>query len=412
VGGDEVMKPWGVAFALLSVAIPLAGQAPPRVPRMPSPPPAAGSGVDLPPTVYANGLPDIGRFVEQCPTLDPALSQITHDFTIRRNGAPAALPPCSEPVSKMKPATYTAELRALQALRGAYYMDQGQSGHLPWTSGTLYDWMKAKIAGIDVRDDTSFSYCCESFDGRPYVATPAKVQSDYSFTAEGIGAEIALFAHETRHVDGYPHTSCCGIPGGCDQSFDPANLTPYGIQWWLYALWLEGAINVGYQCLAPEALNKIVQEDEGALAGYQARFCTAPPPAQPAPALPGGPCGPAPPSPCIEAADTLCLGGGRFQVTARWQAPTGAAGPGMAQRLTGDTGYFWFFDSSNLEIVIKVLDGCALNGHHWVFAGGLTNVKVTITVTDTANGMQKVYKNPLNTTFLPIQDTAAFTTCP
>jgi hypothetical protein len=84
----------------------------------------------------------------------------------------------------------------------------------------------------------------------------------------------------------------------------------------------------------------------------------------------------------------------------------------MAQRLTGDTGYFWFFDSSNLEIVIKILDGCALNGHHWVFAGGLTNVKVTITVTDTANGMQKVYKNPLNTTFLPIQDTAAFTTCP
>jgi hypothetical protein len=84
----------------------------------------------------------------------------------------------------------------------------------------------------------------------------------------------------------------------------------------------------------------------------------------------------------------------------------------MAQRLTGDTGYFWFFDSSNVEIVIKVLDGCTLNGHHWVFAGGLTNVKVTITVTDTANGIQKVYENPLNTTFLPIQDTAAFATCP
>jgi hypothetical protein len=29
-----------------------------------------------------------------------------------------------------------------------------------------------------------------------------------------------------------------------------------------------------------------------------------------------------------------------------------------------------------------MIDGCGLNGHYWVFAGGLTNVKVVLTVTD------------------------------
>jgi hypothetical protein len=43
-----------------------------------------------------------------------------------------------------------------------------------------------------------------------------------------------------------------------------------------------------------------------------------------------------------------------------------------------------------------------------VFAGGLTNVDTTITVTDTQTGAVKTYRNPANTAFQPIQDTAAF----
>lgn len=48
----------------------------------------------------------------------------------------------------------------------------------------------------------------------------------------------------------------------------------------------------------------------------------------------------------------------------------------------------------------------------WVFAGGLTNVKVDLTITDMANGASKVYHNPQGTAFQPIQDTSAFATCP
>lgn len=115
---------------------------------------------------------------------------------------------------------------------------------------------------------------------------------------------------------------------------------------------------------------------------------------------------------CVPNDTTLCLGQGRFRVTATFDAGSSGSGNAHAAKLTGDTGYLWFFSASNVEAVIKVLDACALNGHYWVFAGGLTNVKVTITVTDLPTGTAKTYENPQNTTFLPIQDTSALATCP
>ena len=81
---------------------------------------------------------------------------------------------------------------------------------------------------------------------------------------------------------------------------------------------------------------------------------------------------------------------------------------------TSDTGLFWFFSANNIEVIIKVVNACtfAAAPRYWVFAGGLTNVQVVLTVTDTSNGMTRTYTNPLNTAFAPIQDTDAFATCP
>ena len=59
-------------------------------------------------------------------------------------------------------------------------------------------------------------------------------------------------------------------------------------------------------------------------------------------------------------------------------------------------------------MVIKVLNGCGINNAYWVFAGGLTNVRVTMTVTDMSNATVKTYVNTLNTPFAPIQDTGRF----
>jgi hypothetical protein len=117
-------------------------------------------------------------------------------------------------------------------------------------------------------------------------------------------------------------------------------------------------------------------------------------------------------SSCALDAHTLCLNNGRFAVTADFQStPEGPSAPATAVPLTTDTGYFWFFDPSNIELVTKVLDGCAVNGNYWFFASGLTSVGVQISVTDTVTGASKPYSNTLGTAFQPIQDTAAFP-CP
>ncbi len=114
---------------------------------------------------------------------------------------------------------------------------------------------------------------------------------------------------------------------------------------------------------------------------------------------------------CVASTTALCLQSQRFEVSATFRADDGQAGMAQAVPLTSDTGYLWFFAAANVEAVIKVLDGCALNQHFWVFAGGLTNVRTAITVTDTQTGIPKTYVNPLDTEFQPIQDTAAFA-CP
>jgi hypothetical protein len=117
-------------------------------------------------------------------------------------------------------------------------------------------------------------------------------------------------------------------------------------------------------------------------------------------------------SACAADATTLCLEGGRFRLRAQYRTATGAQGSAQAVALTPDTGYFWFFAPTNVELLVKVLDGCAVNGQHWVFAGGLTNVEVTMTAYDTATGAVRTYVNPQGTALRPVQDTAAFASCP
>ena len=119
------------------------------------------------------------------------------------------------------------------------------------------------------------------------------------------------------------------------------------------------------------------------------------------------------PGACVPDASTLCLNEGRFAVTAAWETDE-RAGEGQALLLTGDTGYFWFFSPENVEAVIKVLNACELEGFNnfWVFAAGLTDVKVTLRVTDTETLEVQEWVNPLDTAFQPISETGAFMTCP
>ncbi|MEM8964448.1 MAG: hypothetical protein AAGD38_23380, partial [Acidobacteriota bacterium] len=51
----------------------------------------------------------------------------------------------------------------------------------------------------------------------------------------------------------------------------------------------------------------------------------------------------------------------RFRITVTWRTLSGEVGRGKVVPITGDTGSFWFFSDDNLELMIKVLDGRALN---------------------------------------------------
>ncbi|MBZ0112110.1 MAG: matrixin family metalloprotease [Thermoanaerobaculia bacterium] len=116
---------------------------------------------------------------------------------------------------------------------------------------------------------------------------------------------------------------------------------------------------------------------------------------------------------CVESSTVLCLNNDRFHVTTTF-ITNETSGIGHAEELTPDTGYFWFFNQDNVEIVTKMINACGLPGfdNYWVFAGGLTNVQVTLTVVDTETNQVRFYHNPLNQTYLPTNDTNAFNTCP
>ncbi|HEX5758079.1 MAG TPA: fibronectin type III domain-containing protein [Thermoanaerobaculia bacterium] len=119
------------------------------------------------------------------------------------------------------------------------------------------------------------------------------------------------------------------------------------------------------------------------------------------------------PGPCVEGGTTLCLNAGRFRVSATFQTAEGQSGAAQVVKLTDETGYLWFFSAQNVEAVVKLINACAFTvPRFWFFAGGLTDVRTVITVTDSQTGATKTYENPQGTPFQPVQDTSAFATCP
>ncbi len=117
---------------------------------------------------------------------------------------------------------------------------------------------------------------------------------------------------------------------------------------------------------------------------------------------------------CQPDATTLCLNDGRFRVEVEWEDFAGHEGAGHAVHSSDDSGEFWFFGADNVELLVKIIDGCGSSlDAYWVFAAGLTNVGVELTVTDTQSDVApKIYDNEVGTSFAPILDSAAFATCP
>jgi hypothetical protein len=77
----------------------------------------------------------------------------------------------------------------------------------------------------------------------------------------------------------------------------------------------------------------------------------------------------------------LDLQNGEFQVQVEWSTPDGALrGNGHAVPLSKESGLFWFFDASNPEILVKILDGRPVNGKWWVFISSNTSLEFKVFV--------------------------------
>ena len=70
-------------------------------------------------------------------------------------------------------------------------------------------------------------------------------------------------------------------------------------------------------------------------------------------------------------------------------------GSGVTPFSSDDSGLFFFFSADNWEMLVKVLDACAVNGHKWVFAAATTDVAFTLEAHDTGTGRRASYTNPL-----------------
>jgi hypothetical protein len=120
---------------------------------------------------------------------------------------------------------------------------------------------------------------------------------------------------------------------------------------------------------------------------------------------------------CLSTNQILCIdnqpGDRRFRVTVTYATSQagGKSGSGQAISLSSlgvnQGGLFWFFDPANPELLIKVLNGCPINQHFWVYYSAGTNVGLHVTVTDTTTGHTVTYTNPDLTAAPPVQDTGA-----
>ena len=114
-----------------------------------------------------------------------------------------------------------------------------------------------------------------------------------------------------------------------------------------------------------------------------------------------------------ESDDSLALLSGRFLVTAEWRTASGAEGSGWPVPLDDRSGFFWFFAARYPEVLVKMVDACGYDGfdNFWVFAGGLTDVEVHLTLTDTWSGEVVRHDNLQGHPFPTLLETGKLRVC-
>ena len=107
---------------------------------------------------------------------------------------------------------------------------------------------------------------------------------------------------------------------------------------------------------------------------------------------------------------------GRFEVKVDWQTAS-TSGKGQIMSFGGqraennDSAFFWFFNATNFEMGLKILDACSINNRFWVFISGLTDQGWMVRIRDTKNGATRTYSNAVGHLTSTTADTSALA-CP
>jgi hypothetical protein len=119
-------------------------------------------------------------------------------------------------------------------------------------------------------------------------------------------------------------------------------------------------------------------------------------------------------TPCTSSSPAaLCLASS-FTLSATWRTGDGQTGAATTVPVASTgSGLLWFFSPDEWEVMVKVIDGCSLNGAFWVFSAATTNVFYRLEVVQPATGITKIYFNYPGPPAPAVTDTTAFTAaCP
>ena len=91
-----------------------------------------------------------------------------------------------------------------------------------------------------------------------------------------------------------------------------------------------------------------------------------------------------------------------------YETSAGAVGQARDWGLdSSQSALLYFFDRNNVEVLIKVLDGCGVNGHRWVFVAPVTDLAFNLHV-ESPTGERWTHRNRLGQTADAAGDTSAF----
>jgi hypothetical protein len=101
---------------------------------------------------------------------------------------------------------------------------------------------------------------------------------------------------------------------------------------------------------------------------------------------------------CSPTSTRACVQGGRFSIQVFFSGSTSA----VVASSSSESAVFWFYSSTNWEVVAKVINACSINNRFWIFGAGATTTTYSLNIADSVTGRSASYNGGV---LCPIADT-------